>query len=41
MGGADVSMADRRLTYFRLADRKIELVTANLDGSNVHVVAPP
>ena len=41
MGGADVRMTDRRLTYFRLADRKIELVTANLDGSNVHVVAPP
>ena len=40
MGAADVT-SDSRLTYFRLADRKIELVTANLDGSNVHVVAPP
>ncbi len=37
ISGADVSRSGR-LTYFRLADRAIQLVTAELDGSGVRVV---
>ncbi len=42
MGGADVSVADGRLAFFRLANN-IQLVTASRDGSSVAVVAefPP
>jgi eukaryotic-like serine/threonine-protein kinase len=39
MGGGDVSRSGR-LTCFRLADGKIQLVTAALDGSDVRVVLP-
>jgi Tol biopolymer transport system component len=39
IGGADVSRGGR-LTCFRLADGKIQLVTAALDGSDVRVVLP-
>ena len=39
MGAADVRARDGRLTYFRLSEGKIELVTAPLDASSVHVVA--
>jgi Tol biopolymer transport system component len=39
LGGADVSR-DGRLACFRLADGRIQLVTAALDGSDVQVVLP-
>ena len=39
MGAADVRARDGRLTYFRLVESKIELVTAPLDASSVDVVA--
>ena len=39
MGAADVRARDGRLTYFRLVESKIELVTAPLDASTVDVVA--
>ena len=39
MGAADVRARDGRLTYFRLSEGKIELVTAPLDASSIHVVA--
>ncbi len=39
IGGADVSRGGR-LACFRLADGKIQLVTAALDGSDVRVVLP-
>jgi serine/threonine protein kinase/Tol biopolymer transport system component len=39
ISGADVSKSGR-LTYFRLLNGKIQLVTAALDGSDVHVVLP-
>ena len=42
-GGADVSVADGRLAFFRLAENRIQLVTSARDTSTVHVVAqfPP
>jgi Tol biopolymer transport system component len=39
MGAADVRARDGRLTYFRLTEGRIELVTAPLDASSVDVVA--
>ena len=39
MGAADVRARDGRLTYFRLLEGKIELVTAPPDASSVDVVA--
>jgi Tol biopolymer transport system component len=39
IGGADVSAADGRLAFFRLADESIQLVTASRDGSTSAVVA--
>ncbi|HEU4694611.1 MAG TPA: protein kinase, partial [Vicinamibacterales bacterium] len=39
IGGADVSRGGR-LACFRLADGKIQLITAALDGSDVRVVLP-
>ncbi len=39
MGAADVRARDGRLTYFRLVEGKIELVTAPPDASSVDVVA--
>ena len=39
VGGGDVSDRDSRLTFFRLADRVIQLVTAPLDVSTVNVIA--
>ena len=38
-GGADVSLADGRLAFFRLAEGRIQLVTARMDGSSVEAVA--
>ena len=38
MGAGDVRASDSRLTYFRLVEGKIELVTAPLDASSVTVV---
>jgi eukaryotic-like serine/threonine-protein kinase len=42
-GGADVSPADGRLAFFRLAEGHVQLVTAPRDASSVEVVArfPP
>ena len=42
-GGADVSPADGRLAFFRLAEGRVQLVTAPRDASSVEVVArfPP
>jgi Tol biopolymer transport system component len=42
-GGADVSPADGRLAFFRLAEGDVQLVTAPRDASSVEVVArfPP
>jgi eukaryotic-like serine/threonine-protein kinase len=37
-GGADVSLADGRLAFFRLAGGRLELVTASRDASTVNVV---
>jgi serine/threonine protein kinase/Tol biopolymer transport system component len=39
IGGADVNALDGRLTFFRLADKQIELVVTSRDGSNVQRVA--
>ena len=39
MGAGDVRASDSRLTYFRLAEKTIELVTAPLDVSSVTVLA--
>jgi Tol biopolymer transport system component len=39
MSGADVSHDGKRLTFFRLNGRQIELVVADRDGSNPQVVA--
>jgi Tol biopolymer transport system component len=43
IGGADVSAVDRRVAFFRLAEKGIQLATAATDGSAVNVVAdfPP
>lgn len=43
VGGADVSLTDGRLAFFRLAKEGIQLVTAPTDGSRFDVVAefPP
>jgi Tol biopolymer transport system component len=38
-GGADLSRADGRLAFFRLAEGRIQLVTALMDGSDIEVVA--
>jgi serine/threonine protein kinase len=38
IGGGDISR-DGRLTCFKLQDKRIQLVTASLDGSDVRVVA--
>jgi Tol biopolymer transport system component len=38
MGGGDVSVADGRLAFFRLAKESIQLVTAAKDGSALKVV---
>ena len=38
LGGGDVRASDNRLTYFRLAEEKVELVTSALDGSGIEVV---
>jgi serine/threonine protein kinase/Tol biopolymer transport system component len=38
LGGADISGVDGRMTYFRLADRQVELVAALRDGSNTQVI---
>lgn len=38
MSGADVSHDGKRLTFFRLNGRQIELAVADRDGSNVRVV---
>jgi serine/threonine protein kinase len=39
VGGADVSPKDGRLALFRLANERIQLVTAPMDGSRFDVVA--
>jgi Tol biopolymer transport system component len=39
VGGADVSLTDGRLAFFRLAKEGIQLVTAPTDGSRFDVVA--
>jgi Tol biopolymer transport system component len=39
LGGADVSPADGRLAFFRLAEKRIELVTSAMDLSGVEAVA--
>jgi serine/threonine protein kinase/Tol biopolymer transport system component len=39
IGGADVNAADGRLTFFRLAGQRIELVVASPDGSSVERIA--
>jgi Tol biopolymer transport system component len=38
LGGCDVGR-ERRLACFRLADRRVELVTASIDGGDVRVLA--
>jgi len=38
LSGADVSHDGKRLTFFRLGDKQIELVASDRDGSNVRVV---
>ena len=37
MSGADVSHDGKRLTFFRLGDRKMQLVVSDRDGSNARV----
>jgi Tol biopolymer transport system component len=39
VGGADVSVADGRLAFFRLSERGIQLVTGPRDGSRFDVVS--
>jgi Tol biopolymer transport system component len=39
LGAADVSLADGRLAFFRLAGKSIQLVTATMDVSSPEVVA--
>ena len=39
LGGPDVSLADGRMAYFRLAEEQVQLVTASREGSELHVVA--
>jgi eukaryotic-like serine/threonine-protein kinase len=39
IGGADVSAADGRLTFFRLAEQRIQLVAASSDGSKIDGIA--
>ena len=39
IGGVDVNRTDGRLAFFRLADKKLQLVTAPPDGSSGTVVA--
>ncbi|HET9468814.1 MAG TPA: protein kinase, partial [Vicinamibacterales bacterium] len=39
VGSADVGVADGRLAFFRLANKRIELVIAGRDGAGVAVVA--
>lgn len=38
LSGADVSHDGKRLTFFRLGDRQMQLVASDRDGSNVRVV---
>ena len=40
MGAGDIRASDSRLTYFRLSEGQIELVTAPLDASAINVVRP-
>jgi Tol biopolymer transport system component len=39
IGGADVCATDGRLAFFRLADKRIQLIAAPADGSGIDVIA--